>query len=307
MNHQLKAQTKRCKNRTPIVIVLPPVRRSCVVNNAVQCHFFELVKMLKRRFLAMFTFTGVMLAVNSAYAQFVLIAVPGLPPIISGSLAWGDCDNDGRLDFLVAGTIEGGYVSQLWRNNVVSSNSPSAAPAGLSTIVSGSSVVLNCNPPVDDHTPAAGLSYNVRLGTTPGGSDIVSAPALTNGTLLTPRMGAARGDSIGFHNLTPGQTYYWSVQAVDTSFAGSPFAAEQHFSTSPLLINPVRHADGNFEFEFTNRTALDFDILVSTNVTLSSTNLANLEPATSLGGGLYRFTDADATYQPGRFYFLRER
>jgi len=35
--------------------------------------------MLKRRFLAMFTFTGVMLAVNSAYAQFVLTTVPGLP------------------------------------------------------------------------------------------------------------------------------------------------------------------------------------------------------------------------------------
>ena len=81
MNHQLKEQTKRSKNRTPIVIVLPPVRRSCVVNNAVPCHFFELVKMLKRRFLAMFTFTGVRLAVNSASAQFVLTAVSGLPPV----------------------------------------------------------------------------------------------------------------------------------------------------------------------------------------------------------------------------------
>ena len=65
MNHQLKAQTKRSKNRTPIVIVTQPVRHSCAVNNAVPWHFFELVKVLKRRFLAMFAFTAAMLAVNS--------------------------------------------------------------------------------------------------------------------------------------------------------------------------------------------------------------------------------------------------
>src|SRR5881394_172620 len=101
MNHQLKAQTKRSKNRTPIVIVIQPMRRSCVANKTVPCHCFELVKLLKRRFLAMFAFTGVMLVVDSAHAQFILTAVPGLPPVVSGSVAWGDYDNDGRLDFLL--------------------------------------------------------------------------------------------------------------------------------------------------------------------------------------------------------------
>src|SRR5690349_24180912 len=33
-------------------------------------------------------------------------------------------------------------------------------------------------------------------------------------------------------DLSPGQTHYWSVQAVDTGFAGSRFAAEQQFSTA---------------------------------------------------------------------------
>jgi hypothetical protein len=237
---------------------------------------------------------------------FTNVPVTGLPGQFDNSLAWGDYDSDGRLDFLIAGTIEGGNVSQLWRNTVALSNAPPAAPAGLSSIVSGSAVELKWNPPVDDHTPTAGLSYNVRIGTTPGASDIVSAPALTNGILLAPQMGAARGDSIAFHQLTPGQTYYWSVQAVDTSFAGSPFAAEQHFSTSPLLILPLLQAEGVYEFEFTNRTGLNFAIFAATNVTVPLTNWANLGPATSLGDGLYRFTDAGAADQPQRFYLLRE-
>ena len=147
----------------------------------------------------------------------------------------------------------------------------------------------------------------MRIGTTPGGVDILSPEA-------DPATGRRRVATLGnfgenpsatFH-LPAGQTYYWSVQAVDTSFAGSPFAAEQQFNTSPQLFNPVRHATGVFEFDFTDRTALYFDILVSTTSTLPSTNWTNLGPAPSLGGGLYRFTDASAASQPQRFYLLRE-
>jgi hypothetical protein len=198
-------------------------------------------------------------------------------------------------------------VSQLWRNISLASNSPPGAPAGLSATVFGTTVVLHWNLPADDHTPAAGLSYNVRVGSTPGGSDIASVPALSNGVLRIPQMGNARHGSATLHNLTLGQTYYWSVQAVDPGFAGSPFAAEQQFSTGPRLIHPARHANGVFEFDFTNRTALNFDVLVSTNATLPSTNWSNLGSAASLGGGLYRFSDSVATGQPRRFYMLREQ
>ena len=46
------------------------------------------------------------------------ISIPGLPGGEFGSAAWGDFDNDGRLDFLLTGSpdyrVSG--VSQLWRN-----------------------------------------------------------------------------------------------------------------------------------------------------------------------------------------------
>jgi hypothetical protein len=50
--------------------------------------------------------------------------------------------------------------------------------------------------------------------------------------------------------------------------------------------------------------ALNFDVLVSTNAGLPLMNWTDLGPATSLGGGLYEFTDPGAIGQPQRFYRL---
>ena len=49
--------------------------------------------------------------------------------------------------------------------------------------------------------------------------------SLTNGTRLLPQTGNAGSALSASYQLVGGQDYYCSVQAVDTSFAGSPFAA----------------------------------------------------------------------------------
>ena len=236
---------------------------------------------------------------------FTNVPIPALPGNFDNTLAWGDSDNDGRLDFLIAGATPSGPVSQLWQNTLQSSNSPPGAPTGLAATVSGDTVVLSWDAPGDDHTPAAGLSYNVRIGTTPGASDIVSAPALSNGVLLAPQMGSARNGSVVVHQLDPGRAYYWSVQAVDSSFAGSPFAPEQKFNTGLLLINPVRHADGTFEFGFTATPGASFRVLTTTNLSPGLTNWTTLGALTEISPGNYQFTDNDGTNNPQRFYRVR--
>ncbi len=56
---------------------------------------------------------------DSGFTNVTASVAPGLPQLGFGSVAWGDYDNDGRLDFLLTGTDSnggGGIYAQLWRN-----------------------------------------------------------------------------------------------------------------------------------------------------------------------------------------------
>jgi hypothetical protein len=163
----------------------------------------------------------------------------GLPGFHSSSVAWGDYDNDGRLDILLTGKTNNGQFfgpnSQVWRNTSIT-NTPPGAPSGLNVTLAGLTATFTWNAASDAQTPASGLSYNLRVGTTPGGSDLVAPMAAASGLRRLPQLGNAQMvtfRSIG--NLPLGQPIYWSVQAVDTAFAGSPFAPEQSFTFNSVF------------------------------------------------------------------------
>jgi hypothetical protein len=223
-------------------------------------------------------------------------------------VAWGDYDQDGRLDFLITGRDESNNrFTQLWRNNLPGSNAPPVAPTGLAATVSGNTVTLNWTAPADDLTPAAGLNYNVRIGTTPGGANIVSSHALADGTRLVPQMGNAGPNLSAFYDLPAGFTYYWSVQAVDTSFGASPFAAEQQFTIGLRIVNLVRFPSGVIQFSLTNQSSETWEIRAATNLSLPIGQWDLLGLPISVGGGLYQFNDDLAPDHPQRFYLLRKQ
>jgi len=100
-------------------------------------------------------------------------------------------------------------------------------------------VSMSWSPGSDGETPTNGLTYNVRIGTSPRGQEVM--PAFWNVTnffdqeqnhRLLPAHGNAQ-QNLGWtiRNLDPG-TYYWSVQSIDTSFLGSLFANELSFTIS---------------------------------------------------------------------------
>ena len=81
----------------------------------------------------------------------------------------------------------------------------------------------------DDNTPAAGLTYALRIGSKSGGQDVLSSDASGSGL----RMSASSGNS--GHNLSwnvalPEGTYYWAVQAIDAAYIGSEFSEELSFT-----------------------------------------------------------------------------
>jgi len=165
----------------------------------------------------------------------------GLPGVSSGTAAWGDYDSDGRLDILITGTTNGdvsGAIFQVWRNNTPNTNAPPTAPSGLNVTLAGITPTFTWGMAADSQTPASGLSYNLRVGTTPGGSEIVASMAATTGLRRLPQLGNVQTGSFRTLTLPAGQHYYWSVQAVDTAFAGSPFAVEKSFTFQSVFTPP---------------------------------------------------------------------
>src|SRR4029077_1754027 len=81
------------------------------------------------------------------------------------------------------------------------------------------------------------LTYNLRVGTTPGGCDVVSPMAdLTTGYRHVVDHGNVQRNTWWVLDAPPG-TYSWSVQAIDGMYAGGPWATE-HVTTAVAGVEP---------------------------------------------------------------------
>ncbi len=173
-----------------------------------------------------------------------------LPGTWFGTLAWGDYDNDGRLDLLITGGTVGrpnySYngpwysVSAIYHNNSVTPNTPPSVPAAPIVSLNGSDAQFSWSDATDNQTSTSALTYNMRIGTHPGGYDVLSPIAdVATGYRRIP----ARGN-IGHRlanvvrNLPPG-TYYWNVQTVDNAYSGSGFTTEASFTVPPRSNVPT--------------------------------------------------------------------
>jgi len=204
-----------------------------------------------------------------------------------GSLDWGDFDNDGRLDLLVTGATlprthptYGGDLKPatvLYRNTVlVGANASPSAPQALAAQVESGSATFTWNASSDAETDPKAITYNLKVGTTPGGIDIVSPLSnVSSGFRRLPKPGRqGTRTSATLRNLVPG-TYYWSVQAVDHECAGSTFAEVKTFTVSATSIlftpeHPLEYTlDQNYPNPFNPSTAIRYSLPDRSHVTLT--------------------------------------
>jgi len=101
-------------------------------------------------------------------------------------------------------------------------------PANLTATLVDRKVVLAWS--AGGNPPPTSVTCNVRVGSTPRGTDLMAPQSDTNPLRLLPAMGNAQlNRSYALADLPVNRTYYWSVQAVDSCFAGSAFAPEASF------------------------------------------------------------------------------
>ena len=181
-----------------------------------------------------------------------------LPDVFFSAVTWGDYDNDNDLDIIIAGDISANNpITRIYRNDGgFTPNAPPSPPLVLTESVHNDSVTLNWHRAADDSTPAPGLTYNLRIGKTPNGTEIMSPMANTmTGFRQIVNLGNVNHDTTWTTvNLTDG-IYYWSVQAIDHVFAGSPFASERTFTIDTPPMAP-KHVVGRAT---TNSIVLSWD------------------------------------------------
>ena len=184
--------------------------------------------------------------------QSYTTAIKGLT---NGSVAWGDYNNDRRLDFIVSGSTiyasAGSYVDARIYKNVSAYTLPNLpdAPTGLTASYSSANqrLQLSWNPSVV-YTVASssGLGYEVLVATSP----IENNPTkwVVSANHATPFLGNSPNSRIGSNTLgmyinsiglTSNTTYYWQVRAVDNSFSTSTWSTESSIYLSGQIQPPA--------------------------------------------------------------------
>jgi FG-GAP-like repeat/FlgD Ig-like domain/Bacterial Ig-like domain len=153
------------------------------------------------------------------------------------SVDWGDYDNDGDLDILMTGRqMNVNLVGIVYENDSAVANTPPEPPQNLELSVVGSLATFSWDAATDAETPAAGLTYNLRVGTTLYGSEICSAMADPfTGFRSIPAIGNVNHNLSWQIELPDDDPIYWSVQAIDGAYAGSAFGT---MGNPPTVSHP---------------------------------------------------------------------
>lgn len=158
--------------------------------------------------------------------------------------AWGDYDNDGDWDVLLAG-INVSATKGFYRNDLISGagfhqNTPPTPPVLTDIFTWEDFAVLSWSPATDLQSPQEAITYNIRIGSTSGASDILSADADVETGMRyvaeTGNMGSRTFCII--QNLNPG-TYYYSVQSIDQAYKSSEFSEESSFTILPTEVQDI--------------------------------------------------------------------
>ncbi|MFP4282981.1 MAG: FG-GAP-like repeat-containing protein [Opitutales bacterium] len=233
---------------------------------------------------------------------FTLVPL-GLPGVRFQQVSLGDYDGDGDLDVALTGrdaTLH--FRTFVLRNNTATPNTVPRAPENLSSLVEDNRVTLTWEAASDAETATPALTYNVRVRqarSDPGETEVPSS-SLGDGTRQIAASGNAGQRLFSSYVLPPGD-YEWSVQAVDTSFAGSAFAAAGGFSIAQQVFPQWFPREG-LRLVFTGRAPGAYEVLRYPDLERARDGATPLGPAHYIAPGLYELWDPARPPEAPAFY-----
>ena len=140
-------------------------------------------------------------------------------------LAWFNSQSN---DILFSSSIDNGAV--LFKGDTAIEKP--TEPQNLKSRIFDKTTLLSWSRP-QNPSSTMGLTYNLRVGKTPGGCEILSPMSDSMGFHKIDDLGnCSMSEAWKLENLPPGE-YYWSIQTIDCNHVGSSFAEEQSFEVQP--------------------------------------------------------------------------
>lgn len=149
------------------------------------------------------------------------ITVTAMHPLTETDSAWGDFDADGDLDLFQLGQDTTGLVIGRYENQLgtyIDQNDAPKPPTNLSAVYDAGrgGYTFSWSAPVssNDETPVAGFGYELRVGTTQNGVEILS--------WAHPAGASQQGHRLNYFVQMPQGSYWYDVRTVDSGWLRSP-------------------------------------------------------------------------------------
>ena len=185
-----------------------------------------------------------------------------------------DVNHDSIPDLVSSGTTEFGNdsltFSRVYLNTTSETNQSPTAPNALTAFAVSTRAIFTWSAGTDDHDDPVSLSYNIRIGTSPGGHQLMSGSVPFNKSSVGQRL-------IREFNEIPHGTYYWAVQTVDAAGARSDWSREDTLFIARLVASTqslpgVYFSTGGWA-DYNDDNILDFAL---TGVTFSGESITTL-------------------------------
>lgn len=161
--------------------------------------------------------------------------VPTNKPRPSAMVAVADLDGDGRPD-LIGRRLESLTPATIVFWNDLTTNAAPVPPSPARLIAKADYNSVQLGWAAGDALCDRSSTFNLRVGTAPGASDIVSPLSTADGNRMVSGPGNMGGTFLRVLELPKG-TYYWAVQEVNAAGVGGPFSEGAPFTISDIVVS----------------------------------------------------------------------